>query len=326
LNLADSTAREVLRSSDLLLNFHYSIPERLLSLPGRTALLDIDPGLLQFWMATGQIAVPPHDAFVTIGETVGVACSKIADVGVSWTHIQPPVYLAEWPFTYRPESEALTRVSGWWGGGGKGEWITDGKRVFFENNKRVTFLEYVDLPSGTAQPLELALALGEGDEEGTEREHDDSWVPQGVDKGAVTDYVSDAIDRRMLESKGWRIRHATEVASSPEAYRAYIQQSRGEFSCAKPSCMYFQNAWVSDRTICYLASGKPVVLQDTGPSSFLPNGEGMFRFQTMEQALGALEAINVEYRRQCEAARAIAETHFDAAVVLTGLLDDILVN
>ena len=131
----------------------------------------------------------------------------------------------------------------------------------------------------------------------------------------------DADDRLLLERNGWRVRHSTEVAATPEAYRAYVQQSRGEFSCAKPSCMAFQNAWVSDRTLCYLASGKPVVVQHTGPSRFLPDGEGMFRFSTLDEAAAALATIEASYARQCRAAREIAEELFDAKRVLAQILD-----
>src|SRR5256885_12568838 len=99
-------------------------------------------------------------------------------------------------------------------------------------------------------------------------------------------------DRQDREGRGWRIRHSGEVAGTPEAYQAYIQKSRGEFSCAKRSCRKFQNAWVSDRTLCYLASGKPAVVQHTGPSSFLPDGEGLFRFSTPKDAARAFDAIN----------------------------------
>jgi glycosyltransferase involved in cell wall biosynthesis len=103
--------------------------------------------------------------------------------------------------------------------------------------------------------------------------------------------------------------------------QSYIQGSRGEFSCAKPSCMKFQNAWVSDRTLCYLASGKPVVVQHTGPSSFLPDGEGMFRFSTLQEAAGALEAVNAAYERHCRSARAIAEAYFDSRLVVERILN-----
>ena len=164
----------------------------------------------------------------------------------------------------------------------------------YENTKRVAFLEYAHLPQLTHQPLELALFL--------KRERDlKEW--------------------KDLEKRGWRIRHSREVAGTPELYRAYVQQSRGEFSCAKRSCMEFQNAWVSDRTVCYLASGKPVVVQDTGPSAFLPNGEGMFRFATPEQAVRAFEAINGDYERHCRAARKLAETYFDSKQIVGKILN-----
>src|SRR5437867_3825605 len=123
-----------------------------------------------------------------------------------------------------------------------------------------------------------------------------------------------------MERRGWRIRRSREVAATPEMYQAYIQRSRGEFSCVKRSCIEFQNAWVSDRTICYLASGKPVVVQDTGPSEFLPNGEGMFRFGTAQQAAAAFETINADYERHCRAARELAETYFDARQVAEKIL------
>ena len=163
----------------------------------------------------------------------------------------------------------------------------------YENTKRVAFLEFADLPRLTRQPLELALFMKN---------------------------PRDMKEWKELEERRWRVRHSGEVAASPEQYQAYIQQSRGEFSCAKPSCMRFQNAWVSDRTLCYLASGKPVVVQNTGPSMFLPNGEGMFRFTTLEQAAKAFDVINADYEHHCRAARRLAETQFDARRVMTRIL------
>src|SRR5258705_9371661 len=117
----------------------------------------------------------------------------------------------------------------------------------------------------------------------------------------------DVQDRKDLEQRGWRVRPSRDVAGTPEAYQAYIRSSRGEFSCAKRSCLKFQNAWISDRTLCYLASGKPAVVQHTGPSSFLPNGEGLFRFHTPEDAVAAFQSINARYEHHSRAARQIAE-------------------
>jgi hypothetical protein len=320
---ADAAA--TMAECDLLLNFDYSIEPEVLERFRLSALVDIDPGLLQFWVSEGQLSLPAHDRYLTIGETVGTPGARFPDLGVEWIRFHPPVALDLWPFRYRPDARAFTTVSGWWGGGGKGEWITDGREVFFENNKRVTFLRCLDLPARTGQRFELALALGDGDDTLPAREEVGSeWTPSRPPPEVATDYVSDALDRAVLERHGWRVVRAPDVAAGPRAYQRYVEGSRAEFSCAKPSCMYFANAWVSDRTICYLASGKPVVVEDTGPSEFLPSGEGMFRFSDVDGAAAAVEAVNADYRSQCDAARALAESAFDATAVLSGLLDRVL--
>jgi glycosyltransferase involved in cell wall biosynthesis len=135
----------------------------------------------------------------------------------------------------------------------------------------------------------------------------------------VTD--EDLEEQSLMEGLGWRVPPSREVAGSPGAYRRYIRSSRGEFACAKRSCMEFQNAWVSDRTLCYLASGKPAVVQHTGASRYLPDAEGLFRFRTIEEAAEALAAVNSDYERHCRAARALAETHFDAKQVTARILE-----
>jgi len=318
-----SHAQEIFRRAELLLNFYYGIDSALLSCFQRTALIDIDPGLLQFWMAVGQLVVPRHDRYFSTGETVGTPNAKFSDCGLTWTRIRPPVSLELWPYVYAPNSEAFTTVSGWWGNGGKGEWITDGQDICYENNKRVTFMEFVELPRLTDQLLELALCLGEGDVEGDQTKKEQTWQATNPVPPNVTDYKGDAEDQAILESYGWRVRHAYQIGGSPESYQSYIQSSRGEFSCAKPSCMWFQNAWISDRTLCYLASGKPVVVQHTGPSSYLPNGEGMFRFSTLSEAVDALATINANYEKHCRAAREIAET-YEAKPILECLLNSAL--
>jgi hypothetical protein len=288
-------AQSVLHRADLVLNFHYGVDPRLLSEARRTALVDIDPGLTQLWISNGQIHVPPHDVYFTIGETVGRPDATFPDCGLAWVHIHPPVCLDLWPYVHDPRCTTFTTVAGWW----SGKWVKvmeDGRQVCHDNNKRIAFLEHADLPRLTAQPLELALLMAADDTE----------------------------DLALLQQRGWRVRHAREVASSPQAYQAYIQQSRGEWSCAKPFFVKLQNAWVSDRTVCYLATGKPVVVQHTGPSTYLPTGMGMFRFRTTEEAAAALETINAAYERHCRAAREIAEAHFDARRILSGILDTAL--
>lgn len=310
--------------ADLLLNFDYGIDQEVADRFRRRALVDIDPGLLQFWVSVGQLRLSVHDRYFTTGETVGTPAARFPDCGIRWQHVRPPVCLRLWPVAHTPEAEAFTTVSSWWGGAGSGEWITDGRDLVFENNKRVSFLAHLDLPRRTAQPLELALALGSGDEHLLRAPDRSAWKPQRPAPKGATGYVDDATDVALLRQHGWRIRLAKEVAGSPERYRAYVRGSRGEFSCAKPSCSFFQNAWISDRTICYLASGKPAVVQDTGPSDYLPHGEGLFRFRSTEEAVESLARVNADYPRQCRAAREIAETYFDAEPIVTAILDGAL--
>jgi hypothetical protein len=166
--------------------------------------------------------------------------------------------------------------------------------VWFDNNKRAAFLDFVELPRRTSVSLELAL----------------NYDPQSD---------CDNADRELLVEKGWRVRHSSEVGSTPDAYRKYIQSSSGEFSCAKASCMKFQNAWISDRTLCYLATGRPAVVQYTGPSSILPNGRGLFRFSTLDEAAAALEEVRGNYKVHAKAARELAEI-FDARKVADAIL------
>src|SRR5438477_1506334 len=175
-------AEAVFDRADLLLNFHYSIAPALLARFRRTALVDIDPGLLQFWISRGQLAVPSHDFYFTTGETVGRPGCKIPDSGLPWIPIRPPVCLERWPFTFDPNSEAFTTVSIW----DSDDWIVDGDEEY-ENTKRVAFLEFADLPRLTKQPLELALFLR------TER---------------------DLTERGDLEKRGGRIRQSRDVADT----------------------------------------------------------------------------------------------------------------
>lgn len=320
IGVTEAVGESVFRRADLLLNFYYAMDPLLLERFSRTALVDIDPGLLQFWVSTGQLSVSAHDYYLTTGETVGTPSANFSDCGLPWIRIRPPVSLEFWPYRFDQKCEAFSTISSWWGGAGKGEFITDGKGTLYENNKRVTFLQHVSLPRLTTQPLELALNLGEGDQdEGDKLDVQDTSTEDSIE--GVTDYVSDAVDKKILLKHGWRLRNAYEVADTPESYQAYIQSSRGEFSCAKPSCLRFQNAWVSDRTICYLSSGKPVVVQDTGPSDYLPNGEGMFRFSTIEEAIESFSVINSNYKKHCLKAREIAAAYFDAKQITKKILD-----
>jgi hypothetical protein len=276
--------------ADLLLNQYYGMPSAVVSRFRRSALLDIDPGLLQVWMSTASLHVAAHDVYFTTGETVSGAGARIPDVGVEWHYTPPCVAIDAWPRCAEEPDAPFTTVSHWYAG----EWMEDAGGIY-PNAKRNGFLPYLELPRHTSQRLELALCLN------------DTALEQN--------------DRRLLQGRGWRVRHSHEVTATPWDYQRYIQNSRGEWSCAKPSCVRLQNAWVSDRTLCYLASGRPAVVQHTGPSRILPDAAGMFRFRNLKQAAAALEAVASDYNRHSWLARELAAEYFDARRVAARVLE-----
>jgi hypothetical protein len=288
LDLDSCSGLDEASEADLVLNFVYSLPPWLVARFRRSALVDIDPGLLQHWMKHNQITVAPHDLYFTIGENVGVPGTRIADLGLAWIHSPPCVSLDWWdpsPCTY---DAAFTTVTHWWQ-----DWMAD-ETGTSPNDKRAAFRPYLHVPKMTNLPLELATNLGENE---------------------------DAEERAELERHGWRICSSMDVAGTPESYRGYVRQSRGEFSCAKPWYVQLATAWISDRTLCYLASSKPAVVQHTGPSRFLPEREGVLRFRTPGEAAALLDVAARHYDEQAEAARALAERHFEARKVVGRVLD-----
>ncbi|HEY6359685.1 MAG TPA: hypothetical protein VIX63_01205 [Vicinamibacterales bacterium] len=272
--------------ADLLVNLWHSQPARVVQRFRRSAFIDTDPGVLQIWVTTGDIHLARHDTYFTIGETVGTPSARFPDCGVRWFYTPPVVFLPEWPLC-PADNGSYTTVAHWWGGSFEFDGAT------FCNEKRASFLEYIGLPEHARVPLELAVCLAEWHEE----------------------------YRRLMEPRGWRLREAWDVSATPDAYRAYIQRSRGEFSCAKPVYVSLETAWLSDRTLCYLASGKPAVVQHTGPSRVLPDNDGLFRFRTLDEAAAALEAAEADYDRHSRQARALAEEHFDGLQVVTRVLE-----
>lgn len=286
-NISAERAERAVRSADLLLNFHYAMTPSLLRRFRRTALMDIDPGILQLWWRHGLLDVHDHDVYFSIGENLDQP--PLSDHGVPWIHTAPAVSLDLWPYVYNSHSTIFTTVASWH----SHTYVLVDDGSLYEISKKHSFLAYVDLPQHTSKQLELALVLSEREEP----------------------------ERQLLESRGWSLRDAARVAGTPSDYQRYIQGSRGEFSCAKPAYVWFRNAWLSDRTVCYLASGKPVVVQDTGPSTYLSDGCGLLRFSTIDEATAALAEVDRDYEGHCRAAREIAETYFSATRVVSRLLE-----
>ncbi len=281
---------DVLAETDLLLNLSYGTPESVVGRARRSALIDIDPGLLQTWVSQGDFPIPRHDTFFTTGETVGTPEARFSDLGIQWQYTPPCVSLLWWQPVRTEPPASFTTVSHW----ASNDWLTNDAGDLVSNEKRAGFLAFLDLPRQTTQTLELALQM--------RKEKDD-------------------VDRALLIEHGWRVKQAWTVAATPWQYQKYIQTSLGEFSCVKPSCVRLQNAWISDRTLCYLASGKPSIVQHTGPSRFLPDNAGLCRFRDLAEAARCLETVSTNYEQHCRLARAIAEEHFDAKKVAGHLLE-----
>jgi hypothetical protein len=278
-------------NSDVFFNLRYDLPVELVQQFRRSALLDLDPGLLQIFLADGTMRLAPHHLYFTIGETVGLPSAKFPDGGVKWNYTAPCVALDWWLPQTGAESAPFTTISHWH----SEEWVAGEDGNYYSNDKRDGFLPFLDLPKHTTEKLELALCLN-----------------------------GDLEEEKLLVEKGWSVRESWEVTNTPEAYQKYIQSSKGEFSCAKPHYVRLQTAWISDRTLCYLASGKPAVVQHTGSSSFLPDDAGLFRFHHLNDAIRYFEQIAVDYQKHCVLARSVAEEYFDAKKVTANVLQKVV--
>jgi hypothetical protein len=276
-------------AADLLLELRYDTSSHVVKRFRRSALIDIDPGLLQLWMSKGQICMARHNVYFTTGETVGQPGTRIPDIGLRWIYTPPCVALDWWPPRETTVRSPFTTVAHWYASA----WLQDEEAHIDE--KRIGFLPFLDMPLLTDHPLELALDLWPQDEQ-----------------------------RSILQSRGWRVVDAHAVASTPWDYQGYIQDSFGEFSCAKPACLRLENAWISNRTLCYLASGKPAVVQHTGPSRFLPDSAGLFRFRDVEEASHCIERVVIDYEKQRKLARNLVEEYFDARKVAAAVLEKAL--
>ena len=277
-----------LDGADLLVNVMGFLDDPdLLDRCSRRAFLDVDPGFPQLWDELGLAdLLSGHDVHLTVGAGIGGPECTIPERGRRWVATLPPVVLDQWQAqSGRPDR--VTTVASWRGPFGPVErgGVRHGLRVH-------EFRRFFSVAGRTSWPLELALDI-------------DPW---------------DAADRRRLEDGGWHLVDPVVVAGDSEAYRSYVQGSAAEFTVAKE--MYVQNrsGWFSDRSACYLASGRPVVAQDTG-TCLVPTGEGLVRFADPDDAVAALEEVGAHYDRHSRAARALAESYLDSDLVLSRLLD-----
>ena len=271
----------------LLLNLAESVPAALRAGFARTALFDIDPGPFQLWAREWGMGVGDHDVHLTIGMNLGAPDSPVPLGDVQWHRVWPAVHLPAWPDVGSTPAGSYTTVTQWWNNQYA---FLDGD--CYDCNKRTGFLELIDLPARASVPLELAANV----------------------------HPDEAEDRELIARHGWHLVDPVAVAGTAESFRRYVQGSRGELSCAKPAYVKARAGWVSDRTICYLASGRPCVLQATGAERHLPASAGLRFFGTVDEAADALRAVEADRAAAARAARALAEEVFATRVVIPKLL------
>lgn len=294
---------EIIASADLLVNVsggcllldeYRTCPRRL--------LIDTDPGwnhlvifprwsgapeAVNAWGDRNVLGLRGHTHFATYARGVGSSGSLLSDFGVRWHRTLPPVVTDCWK--PEPPGERWTTVMNW---KSFNHGIQHGGRIY--GSKEMEFPAVESLPSLSRACFEVAV---------NGRAPTDRW-----------------------RELGWSVEDSLRVSETVDTYRSYIQGSRGEFSVAKNVYVAAHTGWFSCRTVCYLAAGRPAVVQDTGWSDYLPTGEGLFAFRDAAGAVAAIDAIERDYPRHQQAARFLAETRFDSSVVLTDLLDQVAVG
>ncbi len=263
----------------------------------RTAYLDSDPGYTQakLWAAAHGCAsedqlfsvnlIRQHDRFFTFAEHIAAPDCRVPACGLDWKPTRQPVVLEHWPVAFDRAARRFTTVMSW-----KTETTPPRIDGVSYGGKDVELLRFLAMPRHTPAELEVAMA--------------------------------GAAPREQLAAHGWHVVDAHARSATMARYRRYLQGSRGEWSVAKHTYVALRSGWFSTRSAVYLASGKPVVVQDTGWSAYYPTGAGLFAFATLEEAAAALAAVEADYARHCAAARAVAERELAAPAVLERLLHD----
>jgi hypothetical protein len=265
---------------------HMQVPVRI--------YLETDPVLAQIEIAQGNQRtvglLAAHTHHFTYGENFGAPDCTVPLDRFTYHPTRQPVILDWWRPRPGdgPPRPSFTTVASWKQTSKDIEW--QGELLTW--SKDVQFQLVLDLPRRVSRPLELALAIDD----------------------------DDAVAR--LSAAGWSVVPARPLSDDLDRYRDYVRVSAGEFSVAKAQYARLRSGWFSDRTACYLAGGRPAVVQDTGFGSVLPRGEGLFAFDTIDEAAAAIDAIDSDYDRHARAAAELAREYFDAEVVLGRLLTD----
>lgn len=284
--------RSAAQRADVLINISGLLadPELAAGIPIR-AYLDLDPAFNQLWQAAQGLDMRfgGHTHHVTIGQAIGEPGCPVPTCGLTWIKTLQPVVLEEWPPAAAITRDAFTTIGNWRGYGS----IEHGGIQY--GQKAHSLRPLFGLPGRTGERFELAMSI----------------------------HPAETKDLESLKAGGWTLLDPAQVAGTPDQYRAFIQGSRAEFGVAKSGYVASRCGWFSDRSVCYLASGRPVLAQDTGFAASLPTGAGLLAFSTLEEAAEGAARIRADYARHAAMARQIAEEYFASGPVLERLLEKI---
>ncbi|HZN65828.1 MAG TPA: hypothetical protein VFB66_11080 [Tepidisphaeraceae bacterium] len=255
----------------------------------RRAYLDLDPAFVQLWHSSQGVdmRLDDHTHFVTVGLNIGRPGCDVPTCGRQWIHTLPPVVLEQWSPAGDVRYKRLTTVANWRGYGS-----IEHNGVHY-GQKAHSLRKLIELPKMTRERFTVALNI----------------------------HKDETRDLEALNRNGWNLLDPAEVAGNPDRYRDFVRSSKAEFGLAKSGYVNSRCGWFSDRSACYLASGRPVVAQDTGWSEHLATGKGLLAFNSAEDVVAAVDEINSDYARHSAAAAQIAREYFDSDVVLSRLLE-----
>ncbi len=288
--MTDHRIDALYRDADAMLNVTGSqeiLPQHMVI--KRRIYVESDPVAAQVSLAHGDTgtleALAAHDVHFSFGENLGSADCRVPVQKFEWLPTRQPVVLDAWTSPSSAQCEHYTTIMTWSNSGKDIVW--DGDTYYWSKDRE--FRKYLDLPG--QRPVRFEMAMSEDPE-----------------------------IESMLRSHGWRLADALHISGEASRYRNFISNSRAEFTVAKDQYVRMRTGWFSDRSASYLAAARPVITQDTAFGKTLPTGRGLFAFQSMEDVLAAVDAIESDYSAHCRAAREIAAEYFDAVKVLASLM------
>ena len=289
-----SDFRDATSGAELLVNISgHATLDWMLDAPRLSAYIDTDPGFTQLWNRDGLLdpSLWSHTHHFSVGCNLGRDGCLVPDDGIRWCPLPPPVVLDDWSVTLdTPQDLRFTTIATW--RNPSGVVSLDGQTYL--PSKLHEFRRMLPLPSLVSSArFEIALDIQPADE----------------------------ADRQQFLDSGWGLVDPRAMAGDPGAFRVYVGGSAAEFSTAQGVYSVAKTGWISDRSVRYLASGRPVLVQDTGVSSAIADGEGMLTFTTLDEAQHGAQRIAADYEAHSAAARHLAETFFDSDRVLGDMLD-----